>query len=88
MLLKEKRDRKIKSRKHAGMSKHSENIKKEDSESLTVKLDRIITTQSIEYHKGHDVANIYLPGEYVHTDTYKEIVMILKVILYELMALV
>ena len=53
------------------MSKHSENIKKEDSESLTVKLDRIMIKSASEDLEGSDVATICLPGVNLQIDTDK-----------------
>ena len=46
-------------------------------------LDAIIITSEIEEHEVRDKDTIYIPGTYLHTDSYEEVIMILKGILSE-----
>jgi hypothetical protein len=59
--------------------------KKEDGASLTVTSDSILTSATIDTHKGHDVATIDIPGAFLNAFNNKEMIMLLKGCLAELM---
>ena len=48
-------------------------------------LEAILITIAIEAYEGRYVATIYIPGAYLHTDSYEEVSVILKGILAEIL---
>ena len=48
-------------------------------------LEAIMITSAIKLCEGKDVAAIDITGEYLHTDLYEEVTMILIVILEDLL---
>ena len=60
-------------------------IKVEYPVYLTVSLETIVVTSSIESHGGREVATIDIPGAYLHTYSYEEVIMVMKVRLAEVL---
>ena len=63
-------------------------IIKEDAESPTFVLERIIIASAIEAREERDVATVKIPGAYLHTDNEEYVIMLLRGRLEELMAMV
>ena len=60
--------------------------KKEDADSPTVATESVFITTAVEAHEGQDVATFDTTGEYLHTETYEDVIMSLQWALDELMA--
>ena len=86
MFLTQKRSGDIKGRACADGRKQRGKIDKEDAASPMVSLESILITCTIEAHENRDVAVIDIPGAFLHTETDKDIVMLLRGKLAELMA--
>ena len=58
---------------------------KQDTTSPTVATESVFITAVIDMHEGHDVACFYIPGAFLHAEVDKDITMVLKGRLAELM---
>ena len=63
-----------------------EKIIKEDAASPIVALEIIMFVSKIEAYAEHDVANIDIPGAYLHNENDKHVIMLLRESLEELMS--
>ena len=68
----------IKGRKVFDERKQRSYIKIKYASSPTVSLEAIMVTSAIDAHEGRDVATIYIPGNYLHSYSYGEVIMILE----------
>jgi hypothetical protein len=86
MFLKENRDSSIKARMCADGHKQKDGTwANQDTTSPTVATESVFITAVIDTHKGRDVACFNIPGAFLHTDIDKDITMVLKGRLAELM---
>ena len=86
MFLKEKRDSSVKARMCADGRKQKDGTwSKQDTTLLTVATELMFITAVIDAHEGHDVACFNIPGAFLHADVDKDITMVLKGRLAELM---
>ncbi len=86
MFLKEKRDSLMKARMCADGQKQKDGTwSKQETTSPTVATELVFITAVIDVHKGRNVACFDIPGEFLHADIDKDITMVLKGRLAELM---
>jgi hypothetical protein len=85
MFLKEKSDESGNARMCADKRKQREDWTKQDTTSPTVSTEAVFITAVIEAHKEHNVACFDIHGAFLHADSDKDITMILKGRLAELM---
>jgi hypothetical protein len=85
MFHKEKRDHLVKARMCTDGRKQRDDWTKQDTTSITVSTEAVFITAMIKAHKGRDVACFNIPGAFLHVDSDKDITMILKGRLAELM---
>ncbi len=86
MFLKEKRDSSIKARMYADGHKQKDGTwAKQDTTSPTVAMESVFITAVINVHEGRNVACFDISGAFLHADVDKDITMVLKSRLAELM---
>jgi len=85
MFLKEKRDKTVKARMCADGRKQRGDWTKQESTSPTVSTESVFITAVVDAHEERDVACYDIPGAFLHADSDKDITMILKGRLAELM---
>ena len=85
MFLKEKRDHLLKARMCTDGQKQRDNWTKQDTTPPTVSTEAVFITAVIKAHEGRDVACVDIPSAFLHADSNKDITMILKGRLAELM---
>jgi hypothetical protein len=85
MFLKEKRDESVKARMCADGRKQRGDGTKQDTTSPTILTEAVFITAVIEVHEERNVACFDIPGEFLHANLDKDITMILKSRLAELM---
>jgi hypothetical protein len=86
MFLKEKRDSLVKARMCANGHKQKDGTwLKQETTSPMVATELVFLTTIIDAHEGHDVACFNIPGAFLHADMDKDITMVLKGRLAELM---
>ena len=86
MFLKEKRDSLVKARMCTDGCKQKDGIwLKQETTMLTVATESVFLTAVIDVHEGHDVACFDIMGVFLHADVDKDITMVLKGRLAELM---
>ncbi len=85
MFLKEKRDQSVKARMCADEQGQQGDWSKQDTTSPTILTESVFITTVINAAKGQDVAGFDIPGAFLHADLDKDIIMILKGRLAELM---
>jgi hypothetical protein len=86
MFLKEKRDSLVKAHMCANKRKQKDGTwSKQETTSPTVVMELVFLTAVIDAHKGRDVACFNIPGAFLHADVDKDITMVLKGRLAELM---
>ena len=81
MLLKEKFDGTVKGRACADGRKQREGSQKKDATPPTVALKSVLIISAIGAHERRDVAVVEIPGVFITTDMYKDVIMVLRVIL-------
>ena len=59
-------------------TKAKRRIKKPDVTSPTAATESVLTTAAIDARKGQDVSEIDAPGEFLTSDTDKEVIVILE----------
>ena len=84
VFLKDKMIGEIKGRVCANGSQKRSYIRKEDAPSPTAYTQAVLKKAAIEAHEKRDVSIFYILGSYLHTETYKNIIMVLKGQLSEL----
>ena len=77
MFLVEKRSGEINARACANESMQQQYISKENAASPTLNIQSVFITAAIEAHKRRNVVKLDIPGAYLHTDTDKEVVILL-----------
>jgi len=82
---KEKRDGKIKARLCANGSVHREQVAKEDAAALTVALESVFMTATIDAKEKREVVTIDIPGAFLHADNDDYVIMKMNGLLAELM---
>ena len=85
MFLKEKQDKSVKAPMCANGRKQRGDWPKQQSTLPTVATESVFVTAVIDAHKGQDVACFDIPGAFLHADSDKDITMVLKGRLVELM---
>jgi hypothetical protein len=86
MFLKEKRDSLVKARMCADRQKQKDGTwSKQETTLPTVAMESVFITAVIDAHKGRNVACFDIPGAFLHADINKDIPMVLKGRLAELM---
>jgi hypothetical protein len=86
MFLKEKRDGSVKARMCADGRKQKDGTwSKQETTLPTVATELVFITAVIDAHEGHNVACFDIPGAFLHADINKDITMVLKGRLAELM---
>ena len=86
MFLKEKRDSLVKAHMCADGHKQKDGTwSKQDTTSPTVATESVFITAVIDAHKGCNVVCFDIPGAFLHADVNKDITMVLKGRLAELM---
>ncbi len=85
IFLKEKRDKSVKARMCADGRKQRGDWTKQESTLPTVATESVFITAVINVHEGWDVATFNIPGAVLHANSNKDITMILKGKLAELM---
>ena len=85
MFLKEKRDKTVKGRFCADRRKQQGYWTRQDSTSPTVSTELVFLTAVVNTHERCDVACYDIPGAFLHADSNKDITMVLKGRLAELM---
>ena len=85
MLIQEKHKGAIKGRAWADDWKQGYGSQNKDTAPPTVELELILITSAIDVHKRRDVAVVEIPGALLTTDINKDIIMVLKGILAEIM---
>ena len=86
MFLKEKRDSSVKARMCAEGHKQKDGIwLKQETTLLTVATELVFITAVIDAHEGPDVACFDIPGAFLHAEADKDITLVLKGRLAELM---
>ena len=88
IFLKEKRDKRIKSRTCIDGSPQRDYIPKEDASSPTAARDAIFIQSAIDAMEGRDVAYADMPGAFLHTKTDEHVIVLLTGELCELMVAV
>eukprot|EP00804_Cyclotella_cryptica_P019617 CCRYP_013970-RA/>CCRYP_013970-RA protein AED:0.47 eAED:0.37 QI:0/0/0/1/1/1/2/0/246 len=88
IFLKQKKDGTVKARTCADGQKQREITAEEEAASPTVSIELIFISCAIEACEGQDVAVIYLPGAFLHTDCLDHVIMRFHGRLAELMVLV
>ena len=78
MFLAEKRDGRVKERGCSDGRKQRMKTSKEDAASTTVAMKISIIDSAIEAHEDRDVATINIPGVYLHTESNKYMIMVLR----------
>ena len=58
--------------------------KKEDTSSLKVSIESVLITAAAKAREVWDVAAFDIPGEYLHTETDKDVIILMEVTLDEL----
>ena len=86
MFLTQKRDGWIKGRACANGSKQQEYISKDSATSPTVATDSLMITAMIDAVEMRDVITLDIPGAFLHADLDKEVIMVLREELAEVMA--
>jgi hypothetical protein len=86
MLLKEKRCGKIKGRGCADRRKQWEYLTKEETSSLTVAIESVMLSCTIDAHEGRDGARADIPGAFMQTDMNGTVHMMLEGEMAELLA--
>jgi hypothetical protein len=85
MFLKEKRDKMVKARMCTDGRKQQGDWTKQESTSPTVATESVFITAVVNAHEGRDVTCYDIHGAFLHADSDKDITMILKGRLAELM---
>jgi hypothetical protein len=85
MFLKKKRDKTVEACLCADGQKQRGDWTKQESTLPTVVTELVFITAIVDAHKGRDVACFNIPGAFLHADSNKDIAMILKCRLAELM---
>jgi hypothetical protein len=85
MFLKEKRDGNIKGRACSDGRKQCKTAAPGDMVSLTVTVESVMITATVEAHEGRDVAVVDFPGAFLSADMDEEVIMTLRGRLAELM---
>jgi hypothetical protein len=85
MFLKEKRDHLVKARMCANRQNQRGDWTKQDTTSPTVFTEAVFITVVFDAYEKCNVACFNIPGTFLHADSYKDITMILKERLAELM---
>jgi hypothetical protein len=85
MFLKEKRDQSVKARMCKGGRKQRGDWTKQETTLPTISSEAVFIAAVIDAHEERDVACFDIPGAFLHTDSDKDITMILKGRLAELM---
>ena len=86
MFLKEKRDSSVKACMCADGRKQKDGTwSKQDTTLPTVAMELVFITAVIDAHKGRNVACFGIPGAFLNADINKDIIMVLKGRLAELM---
>jgi hypothetical protein len=85
MFLKEKSDHLVKARMCADRQKQRGYWTKQDTTSPTMSMEAVFITALVNAYKKCNVACFNIPGAFLHADSDKDITMILKGRLAELM---
>jgi hypothetical protein len=85
MFLKEKQDKTVKGRMCADGQKQRSDQSKQELTLPTVAMKYVFIMPIVDAYKGRDVASFDIPGAFLHIDSEKDITMILRGRLAELM---
>ena len=78
IFMKEKRTEDIKGRSCADRSNQWGKINKEDAASTMAVTESVLITEVVDEHGGCNVATFDIPGAYLHTEMYEDIIVLLE----------